>query len=98
MGVVLVEYILKFLFVFFRNALVEDRELCTRLWVFTCIDVDIQSIFCELEMQVDFFIEQKRSYLEAKVPWLALVWIEVVGELSNYLIILFLGIVGYLVY
>jgi hypothetical protein len=41
MGVVLVEYILKFLFVFFRNALVEDRELCTRLWVFTCIDVDI---------------------------------------------------------
>jgi|688.fasta_scaffold462722_1 hypothetical protein len=49
-------------------------------------------------MQVDFFIEQKRSYLEAKVPWLALVWIEVVGELSNYLIILFLGIVGYLVY
>ena len=38
---VLVEYIHKFLFVFLRNALVEDSELCTRLWVFSCIDVDV---------------------------------------------------------
>lgn len=49
-------------------------------------------------MQVDLLIEKKRPYLEAKVPWLVLVWIEVVSELSNYLIILFLGIVCYLVY
>jgi len=49
-------------------------------------------------MHVDLLIKKKGSYFETKVPRLIFIRIEVIRKLSNYLVILFLGIVGYLVY
>lgn len=84
------EDIREFLFVLLRDAFIEDCESCWSLRVLNHVNLQIQGIFDKIKVQTDFFIIYQRSYLQGKNFRLAFLRLEVVSELSDNLIVLFL--------
>jgi hypothetical protein len=94
---VLIQDIYKFLLILFRYAFIEYGKNGSAFRVLGGIHIKIERILGKLEMHVDFFIEEQRAYSDAEASWLALLMLEVISEFPDYLVVLFLCAISYLV-
>ena len=89
-GVVIAEDLLEFLFVVCRDAGVENGEYGSFFGILASVYLQIKRLLFEVEVEIDFFLEQKWSHFDCEVQEFSFNGYKVISVFSNDLEVLLL--------